>query len=141
MAKKTKIKFGFIENNGQSVTCVACGRRAGNYPIVAIYRETPVHEPIFLCEHCLEEDDLDTTLEATVSHHEQEAAYCEEGAEQYIARAKTFMASAKRAHALRGKITAPSRDEWAALCSEYYMKHPLQFTWTSPNSLDDEIPF
>ena len=144
MTKKTTVKFELIENNGQCITCVACGRMPRHQPIVAIHRETPKSEPIFLCEDCLGEDDLDKTLEATVSHHEQEVAYCEDGAKHHSARAKKFKASAKRADALRGKIVAPSRDEWAALCSAYYMKHSDQFTWISPKEakdLSDDIPF
>lgn len=142
MTKKTTVKFELIENNGQSITCVACGRMPRHQPIVAIHRETPKSEPIFLCEHCLEEDDLDKTLEATVSYHEQEAAYCEDGAEHHSARAKKFRASAKRAHALRGKIAAPSKEDWMALCVEFYGKHPDQFTWKSlQDKGDDDIPF
>ena len=143
MTENLEIEFQLIENNGQHVKCVACDRMPRHHPMVAMYKETPKSEPIFLCEDCLKEDDLDKPLRATVSHHEQEATYCEQGAEEYSTRAEKFRASAAHKRSLIGRIIKwPSREAWAIKCSERFLKFPGEFTWKGPAAdLDDEIPF
>ncbi len=146
MTKKPEIKFELIENNGQRITCVACGRRTGEYPFTALAHQNGTQvlyggNPLALCELCLEEVDPNERLETEAKHHDHEAEYCEQGAKDYSTRAEKFRASAAHKRSLIGRIIKwPTREAWGIKCSERFLKCPGEFTWKGRGE-DDEIPF